>query len=655
MRVSPLVLFGLLKEDLATSADDHSPDLSDPYRVARDFGVAPTLKHVAKVSLLASILKKFEDDVASDANDLALQKFLDGNEACRRVAPIDVEGLGPLEGHIIDEFREQMYRFFDPGDRPSIFSYAKFLRDCGFGPGASVGTTGETRYHKIGSSVLSGTSEFLYHVWKDAVRISPTWLAAEKIRRERYGGYTVVEGSKVFCVTKTRYIGRTICVEPPANMFLQKGEAHAIRSRLDEVFGINLSSQPAKNVRLARIGSRTGRVGTLDLESASNSIARVFLSEFVPPSSLRWLDHARSPRAQLPNGEWVDLHMVSSMGNDFTFPLMTAIFSCLVVATYRVLGIPVRLPRGKKRGNFAVFGDDIIVRREAYDVLCRVLDSFGFKVNREKSFNEGPFRESCGADFYNGYNVRGVYCSSLKTLHDTYSLINRLVVWSCNHDIPLPRTLRYLIGSIPKSKRLPVPPWEAVVAGLRVPLRDVTMKLTSWAHAPWICKHTGSILYKAYQAEVDGPDVSTFGDTAYDLRGRLRRVHTFEAGGKKLLHNPPALMMCAVGGFLRAGLLSLRQRDSRYKKRVRSAPGWDWLDPSASSFTRQGWHRFLSGDVLRLEEDENPVAPILLGVMSGHQRVPGDQLFNLEEISSIASEVLSRVALLARPDVAPEG
>ena len=49
-----------------------------------------------------------------------------------------------------------------------------------------------------------------------------------------------------------------------------------------------------------------------------------------------------------------------------------------------------------------VYGDDIIVPVEYVQAVITALEAFGLKVNRDKSFWNGKFRESCGGDFYAG-------------------------------------------------------------------------------------------------------------------------------------------------------------------------------------------------------------------------------------------------------------
>jgi hypothetical protein len=61
------------------------------------------------------------------------------------------------------------------------------------------------------------------------------------------------------------------------------------------------------------------------------------------------------------------------------------------------------------RGEVAVFGDDIIVPSDSRELLFEALEVLHFKVNVQKSFWTGMFRESCGIDAFAGINVTPVY------------------------------------------------------------------------------------------------------------------------------------------------------------------------------------------------------------------------------------------------------
>jgi len=269
-------------------------------------------------------------------------------------------------------------------------------------------------------------------------------------------------------------------------MWFQKGIQFLLESQLKCHWGLDLAVQQSINRNMARLGSINGSFGTIDLTSASDSISLKMLNWALPRSVLNVLNLFRTPNAKIAsNDEEVELHMVSTMGNAFTFPLQTAIFAAAVEAVYNCLRIPLKKYRKIRRDfslsssglrgetlfsvpNFAVNGDDIIVVSEAYDVLMVLLSLLGFMPNMTKSFNEGLFRESCGADFWSGHQVRGVYCKTLHTVQDVFSLINRLNRWTAMSGIPLPQTVGFLRKRCRKIYY--VPPSESDAAGIQVPM-----------------------------------------------------------------------------------------------------------------------------------------------------------------------------------------
>jgi len=56
-------------------------------------------------------------------------------------------------------------------------------------------------------------------------------------------------------------------------------------------------------------------------------------------------------------------------------------------------------------GSVRVYGDDIIVPTYCAESVADTLESFGILVNRNKSFWNGKFRESCGKEYYDGHDV----------------------------------------------------------------------------------------------------------------------------------------------------------------------------------------------------------------------------------------------------------
>jgi hypothetical protein len=87
------------------------------------------------------------------------------------------------------------------------------------------------------------------------------------------------------------------------------------------------------------------------------------------------------------------------MGNGFTFELETLIFIGIISG---VTGLRPGL-------DFLVYGDDIIVPKDAARNVLSALRLFGFTPNERKTFVDGPFRESCGGDYFAGVPVRALF------------------------------------------------------------------------------------------------------------------------------------------------------------------------------------------------------------------------------------------------------
>ena len=559
---------------LATDLSGELPSVSGSVLFDSNQKIEPwpgiTTREVAALALRSSLLKKFEGTKSSKADSLALQKFLESNARCAGFVNYDRTNITDVEEIALGELQEVFYSFFYLENDRCILDVESISENIAVGPGASVGTTGDSFYHKIGASPMTGTSRSLYTLYQRMAAKYALWKDTEEQRVLHYGDFKHVQGNSLSFVPKTADISRTICTEPLLNMLFQKGIAAVFESRLRDRFGIDLTTQPDKNRMLAKIGSETGAFGTIDLSSASDSISNGLLRLLMPKEVLSWLNETRSPLVKLPDGSLLPLQMVSSMGNAFTFPLQTILFASVVIAVYRTLGIRPIYPRDGELGNFAAFGDDIICHSESYGLVVSILRRIGFLVNSDKSFNDGPFRESCGADFWHGVNVRGVYCRTLDTMQDRYSLLNRLTNWSANHAIPLPNTCDFLLKSV---QFLPVPIWESEVAGVRVPFELASgVKFSDRYH--------GSVLYERYTPKQRSLSLLALGD----------RPHV----ARRVRHNPPGVLLSAVAGYLREGRIVLRQRNVRYLKRLAVAPCWDHYDPLLTNLTSAGWWRWVT-------------------------------------------------------------
>jgi len=285
---------------------------------------------------------------------------------------------------------------------------------CGWGPGASVGVHGNaTNSARKLLSERWTVSPGAYYLSRSAMirdqHIIELLLKPDNARffsldpdafyKAFESRARVVNYNKIAFVPKTARVERTIAVEPLLNGFLQKGIDLYMRKRLKRV-GHNLQDQ-GLNQDKAREGSIPDVPDpyvTIDLSSASDSVAIEFVRYMLPPEWFDLLNSLRS-RDYLLLGKEFTYHKFVSMGNGFCFPLETLLFASLCAATYDELSL---------KHDFVVYGDDIIIRQSAATRLLEILGVCGFKVNRNKTFLQGPFRESCGADWYEGKDVRPI-------------------------------------------------------------------------------------------------------------------------------------------------------------------------------------------------------------------------------------------------------
>jgi hypothetical protein len=194
--------------------------------------------------------------------------------------------------------------------------------------------------------------------------------------------------NRVEVVPKNWKTGRTIACEPSGVLPLQLAFDGYVKDRLRRR-GIDLSDQ-SKNRELARQGSIDGLIATVDLSSASDNIAYNTVAWLLPDDWFEYLCDVRSPLLNR-SGVLHRYEKFSSMGNGSTFALETLIFAAACSAV------------GSQ--NFSVYGDDIIIGAELYEDLSAFLRFLGFVINDKKSFSSGPFRESCGGNFYQGVDI----------------------------------------------------------------------------------------------------------------------------------------------------------------------------------------------------------------------------------------------------------
>ncbi len=522
----------------------------DPNLPVGDGPIPPdvSLTQYRSLVLLKTLLKKWVPSSTSAPDSIAKEKFLASNKTCRDWQfHADFESDWLLYG----EFRRQVDQFFHWRGGNRLESLSQILDKARVGPGAAIDARGQSMYAKLFSSPLTVTSEYLYLVYRCYIKQFPIWDYAENNRYLQYGAPCVVDCSRTSFVPKTADVSRMICVEPSLNMFFQLGLGRLMEDWLEESFGISMSHQPDINRRLARVGSTEGSFSTIDLSSASDSISLSLCKEVLPQWLYATLCDLRSDSTKV-GSERLRLEMMSTMGNGFTFPLQTILFSCIIRAAHRVADIPLFDRVGR---NWSCFGDDLICDTRAYRNVSRLLELTGFTINPSKSYFEGPFRESCGTDWLLGQPVRGVYLKRLQTTQDLCVAVNLLNEWTATSGIPLRKGVQLLLSWM-RGKFLPVPYVEGLNTGVRVPLSFLNREKYNF-------DENRSLLYDRFQSK---PKYITV---------REEEICS-PKGMKQLRYNPYGLLCSFLHGELRDSRYTVRHDRVRYFTKQVCTPFWDY-------------------------------------------------------------------------------
>lgn len=261
----------------------------------------------------------------------------------------------------------------------------------------------QLRYYEKLDEVFS-YSEFFF--------LSPTHLVDELDKL--MNADVKLPQARVCLVPKDSRGPRIISCEPAELMFIQQGlmrkmyetiEAHPLTRGQ-----VNFTDQTI-NQEMAKLGSVTGTLATLDLTDASDRVSLNLVREVFPMNWVRALEACRSETTLLPDGRVVKLNKFAPMGSSCCFPVEALVFwACAVAAVQE----HTRENRFTKKFGTSVFdgalvyGDDIIIDSLYSSVVMVALQSIGLKVNQLKSYVQGPFRESCGGDYYNGVDVTPV-------------------------------------------------------------------------------------------------------------------------------------------------------------------------------------------------------------------------------------------------------
>lgn len=364
-------------------------------------------------------------DIGKDKEQEARSKFLKTEVKCRETNAIfsdhdAQEGPKFLFSRAVEQVLYLAQRKISRllGDVPSFNQL-----DFKFSPGATSSVPKHKSCARIKLSAVPSCTTNLLPNLPAFFREVPHWSALHASEwswseDEDWLTETVtveITHGKLSFVPKNAKTYRTIGSEPTINGLIQGAYGRYIATKLRRV-GQDIKDQ-TRNQRLAQEGSLTGALATLDLSSASDLISTGLVQHLLPYDWYVALSECRTPTFY--DGDSL-IHMAkfSSMGNGFTFPLQTLIFWSLVTSCAELR---------EQNGTISVYGDDIICPVGAVPLVLEVFHSVGFEINTSKSYWDGPFRESCGADYFLGINIRPYYQRNLISGESLFLLHNYYV------------------------------------------------------------------------------------------------------------------------------------------------------------------------------------------------------------------------------------
>jgi hypothetical protein len=285
--------------------------------------------------------------------------------------------------------------------------------------------------------------EFLfpsYSFWRDAQRVNILEPGAEMPVR-------------VITVPKTLKTPRIIAIEPTAMQYMQQALLEKI---VDGVRGDSLLyrfvgfDDQISNQVMAQRGSLRGDLATLDLSQASDRVSNQHVRDLLRdhPWLFEAVDATRSRKADVPGFGVQRLAKFASMGSALCFP-----FEAFVFLTVCFMGIEKSLGHRLTHndlvghvGRVRIFGDDIIIPKDTVSSVVALLEFFGFKVGRDKSFWNGKFRESCGKEYFDGHDVSVVKVRRVLPSHrtDVEELVSTTALRNNMFSHGLWKTARYL-------------------------------------------------------------------------------------------------------------------------------------------------------------------------------------------------------------------
>lgn len=398
-----------LCEDVGTPVSQYVKTLVDhgEWRKLVEFSIKPSdypdSESYFRDALVVDLLRKADFDTGIDKKQVAIDTFWSCEAHCA-YTNARLNRYLPRNLLLETAYEASVYDFICRW-RKEIDNVLRNLPDVltpRFSGGATYADKGvlTTTPDKMSSTpTVTADARCLLPFWEETI-----WARGLREERPRQSPATV-RGNRFTAVPKNGKTYRGICIEPSINITLQLDVGRVMKTRLKSHLGIDLLQGQDLHRELARVSSVTGKLATIDMRNASDTVCRVLPEIVLPTQWFQLCNSLRSGYTEIQPGKWVRLEKFSSMGNGFTFELETLLFCTLARTVCSDLDLD---PSAVK-----AYGDDLIVPTAAAERVLNALEYFGFEANREKTFVKGRFRESCGGDFFDGVPVRAHFLKEL--------------------------------------------------------------------------------------------------------------------------------------------------------------------------------------------------------------------------------------------------
>lgn len=374
----------------------------------------------------------FADDIYSE--DSLKSKAYD--DFIQSQATFGIKTRDARVDHLLSLARKHIAEILGP------FSYTEWFQRAKFGKKAAVGLPLKDSYLDTRMGRIHG-SRWQRNVWKVILQEDHLLRDATSFNQELNASVAFPELA-LTAVPKSWKACRTIAPDTVIGGYLSAGLGAYIRHQLEANTHIKLATAQDRHKELAREASLRNHLVTADLSKASDSFTWEHIKALLPGDWCAALRICRSPKVCVPEHGTIELTSFMLMGSGHTFPLQTLLFYGLLKAIADTLNITSKC---------YVYGDDLIYPRKMHAGVKWLFPRVGLTLNLEKTFEDGPFRESCGGDYHHGVDVRPHMPEAKSQKLDNkayaaflYKLLNGLRARWDENDIP--RTIALLLTEV---------------------------------------------------------------------------------------------------------------------------------------------------------------------------------------------------------------